>query len=93
MELYSDPRLQHLLFDPIYISNNLPVVPAIGFALCYKLAMENPGQAARNCNSVALCALGKHDLNSAEITHSFNFQVFTFIKVTGVLDLVEVHDW
>lgn len=37
------------------------MVKAYGSVMCRKLAIENPNQAVLNCDSVALCALGKPD--------------------------------
>ena len=39
------------------------MVGALGFSLCHKLGRDNPDMAIRNCNSVALYALGKPDFH------------------------------
>ena len=51
----NDPHQDYL--DPAYLSSS-----AYGFGYCHKLALDDPDLAVLNCNSVALCALGRPDL-------------------------------
>lgn len=51
-------------FDPDYY-NSFPMVPAYGFSLCQKLAIDSPDRAIRNPDSLANCALGKLSFNFA----------------------------
>lgn len=42
-----------------YQRPNMPLVRALGWPLCWKLGQDRPDLAVRNCNSIALYALGK----------------------------------
>lgn len=46
------------VYDPAYLSR-LPITHAYGFTMCMKLAIDSPDLAVRNCDSLAICALGK----------------------------------
>lgn len=45
--------------DPTSPPPNTLLVQAIWWPLCCKLGLESPNLALRNCNSIALYALGK----------------------------------
>lgn len=47
-----------MVYDPDYL-NSLPMVPAYGLALCYRLAIDDPDRAVNNPDSLAILALGK----------------------------------
>ena len=46
------------VYDPVYLSR-LPMEYAYGFMFCMKLARDSPDLAVQNCDSLAICALGK----------------------------------
>ena len=73
-------------------SDIVPMVPAYGFRMCYRMAKKAPDKAVQNPDSIALCALDKPKpfesrLHKRETAHSPRFQVFTFIILNELKDL------